>query len=631
MSRRYTVLGKAVQGALLCILAGICLAQGAAGQSAWRPAGNGLQLLGLPSPAGGRVDRVWFSADGSGVRVQLGQGEVWGTDNLETWSRRVEAVPQIEAAQAASLPESAARTRARSAGSAVVYAAGRDVWRSVNEGANWENLTGFRGKSILGGRVRDLAVHPSDDERIAVATDTGIWISLDGGFTWAGLNEGLPGFRIRRITGAAEGATGIRVQAESAGEWIEMEWMPGQRAGWIPVSGGRLDQEAGLRRALADLGVEATAVAASGETRFGATANGRLLTSVDGGESWREFRPSAGEIAQIWADPVDGRVALAVADGQAGLGPRVLRTVNGGIYWDDLTANLPPGPVTGVAVDRRTGAVYVALPRGVFWTFTDLRAPAPASAWRPVAGELPAGEVTSVALDRSGTLLLAAIDGYGVFSRLSPHTLERPRVLHSADFSDGEAAPGSLLTLSGSSADRVTANTAEAPVLSSSIEESQFQLPYDLSGDSVRLAVAREGGALAFPLRLKAASPAILADREGTPFVLDAGSGVAIDAMNPLRGGMTIQILATGLGRVTPEWPAGLPAPASNPPRVAAEVKVLIDGVPLEDVEARLAPGYVGFYLIEARLPAMLDSGPAELRVEVGASASGPVRVYVER
>lgn len=577
------------------------------------------------------MDRVWFSAEGDGLRVQLAGGAVWGSDNLETWSRRTEAVPQAEAAQSITLPEAAASTRARSARSAVVYAAGRDVWRSVNEGARWENLTGFRGDSILGGRIRDIAVHPSDDDRIAVAADTGIWISLDGGSTWAGLNEGLPGFRVSRITAAAEGAHGIRVQAESAGEWKQLEWMPGQRAGWIPVSGGKLDQEAALRRTLAASGIEAAAVAFSGDSRFAATAGGKLLSSVDAGGSWREFQPGSGEISQIWADPTDSRVALAVADGQAGLGQRVLRTVNGGIYWDDLTANLPPGPVTGIAVDRRTGAVYVAMSRGVFWAFADLRAPAPASSWRPVTGELPAGEVTSVALDRSGTLLLAAIDGYGVFSRLSPHTSERPVVLHSADFSDREAAPGSLLTLSGSSADRVTVNSAVAPVLSSSLDESQFQLPYDLSGDSVRLAVARGGADLAFPLRLKAASPAILADREGTPFVLDAASGVAIDAMNPLRGGMTIQILATGLGRVTPEWPAGLPAPASNPPRAAAEVKVTISGVPLEDVEAVLAPGYVGFYLIEARLPAMLDAGPAELRVVALGSASSPVRVYVER
>lgn len=615
----------------MSLLGGVCLAQTVISPGGWRPAGNALQLLGLPSPAGGRVDRVWFAADGAGLRVQLAGGTVWGTDNLETWSRRAEAVPQAEAAPSIALPESGAQTRARSYGSAVIYAAGQDVWRSVNEGASWENLTGFRGESILGGRIRDLAVHPTEEDRIAVAADTGIWISLDGGSTWAGLNEGLPGFRVRRITGAAEGATGMRVQAESAGEWKELEWMPGQRAGWIPVSGGRVDEESGLRRALAASGIAATVVASGGEARYAATVEGKLLSSSDGGGAWREFSSAAGEISQIWADPADGRVALAVASGQAGLGQRVLRTVNGGIYWDDLTANLPPGAVTGLAVDRRTGAVYVAMARGVFWTFAELRVPAPAASWRPVAGELPAGVVTSVALDRSGTLLLAAVDGYGVFSKFSPHTLERPLVLHSADYSDREAAPGSLLTLSGSGAERVTANAAEAPVLSSAAEESQFQLPYDLSGDSVKLAVGRTGAELAIPLRLKAASPAILADREGTPFVLDAGSGVAVDAMNPLRGGMTIQILATGLGRVTPEWPAGLPAPASNPPSVAAEVRVMIDGVALEDVEARLAPGYVGFYLVEARLPAMLDAGPAELRVVAGGNASGPVRVYVER
>jgi uncharacterized protein (TIGR03437 family) len=120
-------------------------------------------------------------------------------------------------------------------------------------------------------------------------------------------------------------------------------------------------------------------------------------------------------------------------------------------------------------------------------------------------------------------------------------------------------------------------------------------------------------------------------DREGTPFVLDAESGVAIDAMNPLRGGMKIQILATGLGRVTPDWPAGAPAPDTDTPRVVAKVSVRIDGAELGEIEAKLAPGYTGFYLIEATLPAMLDAGPAELRVEAGGNQSGPVRVYIGR
>jgi uncharacterized protein (TIGR03437 family) len=618
--------------AVLSLVPALGFAQTTGAGARWRPVGNQLQLLGLPSPAGGRADRVWFSAGGSGLRVLLAGGEVWGTENLETWSRREESAPMPETAESAKLPEALAKTRARSVRSAVVYAAGRDAWRSVNGGSTWENLTGYRGSSILGGRIRELAVHPDDDDRIAVASDTGVWLSLDGGSTWTGLNEGLPGFRVRRITAAAEGVTGIRVQAESAGTWTEMEWMPGQKAGWVPILGGRLDQEAAMRAELSALaGTALTSVAWSGDSRFAASADGHLWTSLDRGRTWRESETGAGEIEQIWAHPADGRVALAVTRGQAGLGARVLRTVNGGAYWDDLTANLAPGAITGIAVDRRTGAVYVASARGVYWTFADLLAPSPAAGWMAVEGVLPAGILNGVTLDGAGAQLLASVDGHGVYALAAPHLAARPVVVHAADFSQREAAPGALLTLAGIRAGRIAAAGLEMAALPAADGESQFQLPFALPGDSIRLEVSAGGQALAFPLRLRETAPAVLMDREGTPFVLDAESGVAIDAMNPLRGGMRIQILATGLGRVTPDWPAGAPAPDTDTPRVVAKVSVRIDGVELGEIEAKLAPGYTGFYLIEATLPAMLDAGPAELRVEAGGNQSGPVRVYIGR
>ncbi len=618
--------------AVLALVPVVCSAQTTVRGAEWRQIGNQLQLLGLPSPAGGRADRVWFASGGSGLRVQLAGGEIWGTDNLETWSRRDEAAPTVEAAESATLPEASARIRARSVRSAVVYAAGRDAWRSVNGGATWQNLTSHRGSSILGGRIREMAVHPTDDDRIAVASDTGVWLSLDGGSTWTGLNEGLPGFRVRRITAAAEGVTGVRVQAESAGTWTEMEWMPGQRAGWVPILGGRLDQEAAMRAELSVLaGVELSSVAWSGESRFAASADGRIWTSLDRGRNWRESQPGAGEIEQIWAHPSDSRVALAVTGGQAGLGPRVLRTVNGGGYWDDLTANLALGAITGIAVDRRTGAVYVAAGRGAFWTFADLQAPSPAAAWQAVEGSLPAGAVNGVSLVTAGVQLLVSVDGHGVYATPAPHLSLRPVVVHAADFSQGEAAPGALLTLAGIRVSHIAAGGLEVTALPAGGGESQFQLPYELPSDSIRLEVSAVGQAMAFPLRLKETAPAVLMDREGTPFVLDAESGVAIDAMNPLLGGMKIQILATGLGRVTPDWPAGVPAPDTDTPRVVAKVSVKIDGIELGDVEAKLAPGYTGFYLIEGRLPAMMDAGAGELRVEAGGNQSGPVRVYIGR
>ena len=39
---------------------------------------------------------------------------------------------------------------------------------------------------------------------------------------------------------------------------------------------------------------------------------------------------------------------------------------------------------------------------------------------------------------------------------------------------------------------------------------------------------------------------------------------------------------APGFGQVTPDWPTGLAAPLSDPPRVVARVRAYLDGAPLE-------------------------------------------------
>jgi len=100
--------------------------------------------------------------------------------------------------------------------------------------------------------------------------------------------------------------------------------------------------------------------------------------------------------------------------------------------------------------------------------------------------------------------------------------------------------------------------------------------------------------------------------------------------MNPARSNSRLQILAAGLGRVQPDWPTGLPAPLDAPPRVVAPVRVFLDRVPLEVTRATLAPGYVGFYLIEARIPEIVNSGPAELYIEADGHSSNRVRLYLQ-
>jgi uncharacterized protein (TIGR03437 family) len=52
--------------------------------------------------------------------------------------------------------------------------------------------------------------------------------------------------------------------------------------------------------------------------------------------------------------------------------------------------------------------------------------------------------------------------------------------------------------------------------------------------------------------------------------------------------------------------------------------------MPLEVTRATLAPGYIGWYLVEIRLPSVVDSGSGELSIEAGGQESNRVRIHLE-
>ena len=176
----------------------------------------------------------------------------------------------------------------------------------------------------------------------------------------------------------------------------------------------------------------------------------------------------------------------------------------------------------------------------------------------------------------------------------------------------------------------VRSGNANVPILASSESETQVQIPFDVTGSALSLALESSAGRRILPVPLEAAAPGIFIDRDGTPMILDADAGITLDAMLPARSGQRIQILTTGMGRVVPAWQAGVPAPTDDPPRVAAAVKVFMDRVELEVVRATLAPRYIGFYLIEVRLPDLVNAGPAELYITADGAESNRVRLYVE-
>jgi uncharacterized protein (TIGR03437 family) len=605
----------------------------------WRRTGNTNILLGLPSPAGGPVERVWFDAGTGLLLARTGSGGVYSTADFESWTAAAAepaAIDETRIPPGARPPEGAARLFVAAGDRTRLYAAGAHLWRSRDGGATWTNVTFWRGTSLLGAPVRDVAVDPGDPDRIAAATGTGLWMSADGGDTWRGLNGGLPNLPVRRIVAPPHGARGMRIAyaATPDDEPRELEWAPGEKEGWAPARAGLLDAERDLRDALeAMLGVRPSALAVTPESLYAGAGGGRLWASLDAGRTWRQFQAPqpAGRVERIWTDAADARFALAVLSGAEGGGGRVLRTMNAGAYWDDITAGLPEGGWYGVAASREAGVIYAAGERGVFYTLADLRAPGPATPWTALPGPVPGAPAVDVRLDEAGLQLFVAVAGHGVFAAPAPHRGRQPLLVHSSDYARRAAAPGALLSLVGAMATEATVNRAAAPVLSSTRSETQFQVPFEAAGTSAQVVLAGGGGRWEFPMPLHAAAPSILVDREGAPVFVDAATGVQVDLMNPARPGMRLQVLAAGLGRVRPAWPTGLPAPLENPPVVEASLRALLDGTPVEVVRATLAPGYIGYYLVELQLPEFLDEGASELYLEAAGQASNRVRLYAGR
>ena len=621
------------QWRLATVLATTLVAGPAAAQN-WTHIGNFVLDRGLAGAASGPVKRVWYGPGGA-LYAQTRVGRMYQTVDLENWQPSGASVHSVATnARVRTLPETGAQTRALPGDNGKVYAFGENVYRSEDGGAHWENVTVYRGASIIGA-VADLAIAPGNGDELVTAGAAGVFRSVDGGRSWSGLNEGLPNLPATRLLDLPVGDQGVRIALEND---AAAEWPPGNKQAWTPARNADLAMETQLRATLSlVLGVNVTAIAIAGDFVYAGTQSGEIRVSANRGLSWQTFSSrGAGSVERFWVDPQDSRVALAA------LGPapddifrtrapaHVLHTLNGGAFWDDFTANLPDSGVHGVAADRASGALYAATDNGVFMAYADLSALGAVQNWTALPG-LPAGAAMDVKLDAQANQLWAAIDGHGVYSTLAPHRLRDPSVVSAADMIARAVAPGSLVSILGAQVDSVRAGGVTAPVLAATGSESQIQIPFEVRGNTVPLAASFAGNNVKLPsLPLATAAPVIFVARDGSPMLLDADKGVMLDAMTAAHSGTRIQILATGLGRVIPEWPTGVPAPIENAPRVAGNVRVYLDREPVEVTRAELAPGYVGFYLVEITVPKIVNYGPAELYVDVDGASSNRVRVYIE-
>ena len=95
----------------------------------------------------------------------------------------------------------------------------------------------------------------------------------------------------------------------------------------------------------------------------------------------------------------------------------------------------------------------------------------------------------------------------------------------------------------------------------------------------------------------------------------------------PARPGETVMLFGSGQGETSPPGVTGQPASAMDAQRIE-DVSVTIGGSAAEVVSAGLAPGFVGIFQIEVRIPDAAASGertPVAVVIRGEAAPAGAV------
>lgn len=177
----------------------------------------------------------------------------------------------------------------------------------------------------------------------------------------------------------------------------------------------------------------------------------------------------------------------------------------------------------------------------------------------------------------------------------------------------------------------VLINGVAAPVYATAningVEQVNFQMPFDATGSSVSLVIdAPTGRSNAATVTLRPAQPGI--------FVPDGVNGALLHAdfslvspQNPATRDEIVLLYVTGLGAVTPNLASG--APANGQFDAVVRPTMTVDGRSADVLFAGLAPGYVGLYQLNFRVPGGTASGSVDITVTSGGVTSNIAKVAV--
>lgn len=147
------------------------------------------------------------------------------------------------------------------------------------------------------------------------------------------------------------------------------------------------------------------------------TDDGRVWFTTNNGVNWTQVTDSdlpGTWVTRVMVDPANAQVNYATFSGfRAGVEqPYVLKTIDGGTTWTNISGNLPQAPVNDIVVLSST--LYVGTDVGVFRSTNGGRT------WRTAGRSLPSVPVTDLEYRVASNTLYAATFGRGMYMLVLP-------------------------------------------------------------------------------------------------------------------------------------------------------------------------------------------------------------------
>jgi uncharacterized protein (TIGR03437 family) len=241
---------------------------------------------------------------------------------------------------------------------------------------------------------------------------------------------------------------------------------------------------------------------------------------------------------------------------------------------------------------------------------------------------------TLAPLSNQNAIVNLTISGFTVLAWNYDASVAPPHIgsiVNAADSGSG-IAPGGLISLLGEQLSPInlatkdipvptaladsclTVNGSPVPLLFVSPKQINAQMPFEAVGEVTMVLRTPGGVSDTFNLRIPPNAPGVFrAAVQGldstVPTIVRSTNGELVTPSNPVHKGDTLTIYLTGMGQTTPAIASGLPGPSNPLATTTITPQVALGGTQLPLSFAGLAPGQVGVYQINVKVPSNVPAG----------------------